>query len=284
MTAQKFVLRAACPDAVGILADVMGHLASLRLNVTESQDFGDPDTRRFFIWVQFEAEAGFRETAFRDGFATLATRLEMDWSLRALDDRPKALIMASKSDHCLNDLLYRHRTDRLGADIVAVVSNHQAVERLCASHDIPFFHIPVTADTKEKAEAELEAILEDVNAEFIVLARYMQILSDQLSRRLSGSCINIHHSALPSFKGAKPYHQAYARGVKLIGATAHYVTTDLDEGPIISQDVVPVDHRMRPEQLVEIGRDIEARVLARAVRAHADGRVFLNGHRTVVFD
>ena len=284
MSANRFILRAASPDGVGILADVMSHLASHRVNVTENHDFADPQTRRFFIWAKFEAEPGFNETTFRDGFAALADRREIDWSLRLETDLPNALVLVSKGDHCLNDLLYRHRRGRLGANIVAVVSNHQDTKWHADRHDLPFHHIPVTKDTKHEAEQRLRDLIDRTDAKMVVLARYMQVLSDQLSRDLQGVCINIHHSALPSFKGARPYHQAHDRGVKLMGATAHYVTADLDEGPIIAQDVVPVDHRLSPERMAELGKDIEARVLARAVRAHAEGRVFLNGKRTVVFE
>lgn len=284
MTKNRFILRAASPDGIGILADVMGHLASHRVSITENHDFGDPLTDRFFIWAKFEAEQGFNQDAFRDGFKTLAERREMDWSLRSEQDRPNALIMASKGDHCLNDLLYRHRRGRLGANIVAIVSNHPDTKWHADRHDLPFHHVPVTKDTKAEAEQTLRDLIDSSDADMVVLARYMQILSNELSRDLEGRCINIHHSALPSFKGARPYHQAHERGVKLMGATAHYVTADLDEGPIIAQDVAPVDHRLSPERMAELGKDIEARVLARAVTAHAEGRVFLNGKRTVVFE
>lgn len=284
MSEQRYILRAAAPDGIGIIADVMGHLASHRVNVTENSDFGDPLTKRFFIWAKFEAEEGFNPSAFRDGFQALADRRDMSWSLRLEQERPKAIVMVSKGDHCLNDLLYRHRRGRLGADIVAIVSNHTVTKWHADRHDIPFHHIPVTPDGKQQAEAELLKLIEDTTADFVVLARYMQVLSNELSRELEGRCINIHHSALPSFKGARPYHQAHARGVKLMGATAHYVTADLDEGPIIAQDVVPVDHRLSADRMAELGKDIEARVLARAVTAHAEGRVFLNEKRTVVFE
>lgn len=284
MSHDRYILRAACPDGIGILADVMGHLASHRLNVTESHDFGDPASGRFFIWAKFAAEAGFNDGAFRDGFAALAERREMAWSLRPEADQPKALVLVSKGDHCLNDLLYRHRRGRLGADIVAIVSNHPDAKWHADRHDVPFHHVPVTKDNKPEAEQILRGLIEETQSDMVVLARYMQILSNELSGDLEGRCINIHHSALPSFKGARPYHQAYERGVKLMGATAHYVTADLDEGPIIAQDVAPVDHRLPPERMAELGKDIEARVLARAVTAHAEGRVFLNGKRTVVFE
>ncbi|MEM9939836.1 MAG: formyltetrahydrofolate deformylase, partial [Pseudomonadota bacterium] len=189
-----------------------------------------------------------------------------------------------KGDHCLNDLLYRHRRGRLGADIVAIVSNHTDTKWHADRHDLSFFHVPVTRDTKAAAEQRLREIIAETGANLVVLARYMQVLSDTMCQELAGRCINIHHSALPSFKGARPYHQAHARGVKLIGATAHFVTGDLDEGPIIAQDVAPVDHRLSAEKMAELGKDIEARVLARAVKAQAEGRVFLNDKRTVVFE
>lgn len=284
MSGTRFILRAASPDGIGILADVMGHLASHRVNVTENHDFADPQTHRFFIWAKFVAEPGFNEAAFRDGFSTLADRRDIDWSMRSESDLPNALVLVSKGDHCLNDLLYRHRRGRLGANIVAVVSNHLDTKWHADRHDLPFHHIPVTKDSKSQAEDQLRSLIESTDAKMVILARYMQVLTDHLTRELEGRCINIHHSALPSFKGARPYHQAHDRGVKLMGATAHYVTADLDEGPIIAQDVVPVDHRLSPERMAELGRDIEARVLSRAVTAHAEGRVFLNGKRTVVFE
>jgi formyltetrahydrofolate deformylase len=284
MSQTEYILRAAAPDAIGIMADVMGHLASHRLNVVESQDFGDTDTKRFFIWARFEAENGFQVDAFKDGLEALAGRRHMEWSLRRADQQPRALLMVSKGDHCLHDLLYRHRRGRLGADIVAIVSNHEDARWHADRHEVPFHYLPVTKETKADAEAKLLDLIAETQTDIIVLARYMQILSNDLSRQLEGRCINIHHSALPSFKGARPYHQAHTRGVKLMGATAHYVTADLDEGPIIAQDVAPVDHRLTAERMAELGKDIEARVLARAVTAHAEGRVFLNGTRTVVFE
>lgn len=284
MTTETFILRAAAPDGIGILADVMGHLASHRVSVTESHDFGDPQSQRFFIWAKFVAGQSFNEAAFRDGFKSLAERREMDWSLRLEQDRPRALIMVSKGDHCLNDLLYRNRRGRLGADIVGIVSNHETTRWHADRHGLPFHHFPVTPDTKDKAEQDLRSLIESTHCDLVVLARYMQVLSNALCQDLADRCINIHHSALPSFKGARPYHQAHERGVKLIGATAHFVTPDLDEGPIIAQDVVSVDHRLTAEKMAELGKDIEARVLARAVKAYAEGRVFLNEKRTVVFE
>ena len=284
MTRPRYILRAAAPDGIGILADVMGHLARHRLNVTENHDFGDPLTQKFFIWATFEAAEGYTVDAFREGFEALAVRREIEWSLRRECKQPKAVVLVSKGDHCLNDLLYRHRRGRLGAEIVAIVSNHPDTKWHADRHELPFHHIPVSAQTKSEAEARLREILTASAADMVILARYMQVLSNQLSRELSGRCINIHHSALPSFKGARPYHQAHERGVKLVGATAHFVTADLDEGPIIAQDVAPVDHRLSASGMAELGKDIEARVLARAVKAYAEGRVFLSGGRTVVFE
>ena len=284
MPNSRYILRAAAPDAIGILADVAGYVARAGLNVVESQYFGDPETERFFIWVDFESPESFDRASFEAGFTALAEKRQMDWSLRRKDDVPRALILVSKGDHCLNDLLYRHRRGQLGADVSGVVSNHEDLRWLAERHDLQFHHVPVTKDNKAQAEERLRALIAETGTDFVVLARYMQVLSDGLCRELAGRCINIHHSFLPSFKGAKPYHQAHRRGVKLIGASAHYVTADLDEGPIIAQDVAPIDHRMTAPRLAEIGRDIETRVLFRAVRAHAEGRVFLNGVRTVVFE
>ncbi len=284
MSSERYILRAAAPDAVGILADVATHLASHRVSIVENYDFADTDSNRFFIWIKFQSEDGFNVAAFSDGFSSLAERRDMDWSLRSDEDLPRTMLMVSKGDHCLNDLLYRHRRGRLGANIVAVVSNHPNAKWHADRHDIPFHHIAVEPDKKTDAEDKFRTLHSQYRTDFVVLARYMQILSDDLSRDWQGQCINIHHSALPSFKGARPYHQAHARGVKLMGATAHYVTADLDEGPIIAQDVVPVDHRLSAPRMAELGKDIEARVLARAVTAHAEGRVFLNGQRTVVFE
>lgn len=281
---ERYILRCVAADRIGILAGVMGVLAAQELNVVESHDFGDPESGVFFIRAAFEAPTGFQRSDFDAAFESVVQDFCMSWTLRRADEKPRVLVMVSKADHCLNDLLYRHRRDRLGADIVAIVSNHDDARWLAERHGVAFDHVPVTPETKPAAEQRLLDILEAADAEFVVLARYMQILSPELTDALSGRCINIHHSFLPSFKGAKPYHQAHKRGVKLIGATAHYVTSDLDEGPIIAQDVAPVDHRMTPQDFVALGRDIEARVLVRAVTDHAEGRVFLNGARTVVFE
>lgn len=280
----KYILRCVASDRIGILAAVTGKLAEHRLNVVESHNFADQETSLFFVREVFEAEDDFDVSFFKEAFTSVVNEFEISWTLRRANDLPRCLVLVSKADHCLNDLLYRHRRNRLGAEIVAVVSNHEDARWLAERQNVKYFHVPVTPETKSEAEQRLLEIIAQTKADFVVLARYMQILSETLSQKLSGNCINIHHSFLPSFKGAKPYHQAHQRGVKLIGATAHYVTSDLDEGPIITQDVTPVDHRMTPERLVALGRDIESRVLVRAVTDHAEGRVFLNGSRTVVFE
>ncbi|MEE4153960.1 MAG: formyltetrahydrofolate deformylase [Erythrobacter sp.] len=283
MAGDEYILRAAAPDAIGVLADVATLVARHRLSVTKSQDFADIETQRFFIWQTFQAPDDFDCAGFEAAMSELAARRAMAFDLREAALRPRALVMVSKADHCLIDLLYRARRGKLGAEIAAIVSNHETARWHAELHEIPFHHVPVAPETKAEAEARLLELVAQYSADLVVLARYMQVLSDATARALEGRCINIHHSALPSFKGARPYEQAHARGVKLIGATAHYVTADLDEGPIIAQDCEPVDHLYCARDLAEKGRDLEARVLSRAVTAHAEGRVFLNGMRTVVF-
>lgn len=276
------VLTVVCPDTTGIVAAVAGYLSGQGIFIDESSHFGDPDTRRFFMRTRFTAPAGFSPAAFATGFEPIAQRFRMDWQVHDRTVLPRVLIMVSRLDHCLNDLLYRYRTGALGMRVPAIVSNHGDLAGLAEWHRVPFLHVPVTAETKAQAEARLAGIIEDTSAELIVLARYMQILSPALCERLPGRIINIHHSFLPGFKGARPYHEAHARGVKLIGATAHYVTADLDEGPIIEQTVERVDHTHSPEDLAAVGRDVECLTLARAVKLHLEHRVFLNGRRTVV--
>ncbi len=258
-----------------------GVLAEHGGNITESQQFGDPDTGLFFMRVEV-ASAASRET-LEPAIAVLGERFSMTWSLDIAGRRMRTIVMVSTAAHCVNDLLFRERAGTLPVDIVAIVGNHPALEKHAAFYEKPFVHIPVTAQTKPEAEAELLALVEHMDVELVVLARYMQILSPELSGALRGRAINIHHSFLPSFKGARPYFQAHDRGVKLIGATAHYVTADLDEGPIIEQDVERVDHTHTPESLTAIGADVERRALAKAVRWHAEHRVLLDGHRTIVF-
>ncbi len=282
-----FVLTFSCPDRTGIVHAVTGLLAEHGGNIVEAAQYNDQDTGRFFMRVQFTlprlpapADAA---AALRSAIAALGERLQMNWALNAAARAMRSIIMVSKLGHCLNDLLFRWRSGLLPLDIRAVVSNHRDFYQLAASYNIPFHHIPVTADTKAQAEAKLLELVAQEEVDLVVLARYMQVLSDPLCRALEGRAINIHHSFLPSFKGARPYHQAHDRGVKIIGATAHFVTGDLDEGPIIEQDISRVDHACDTQQLTTMGRDIESAVLARAVTWHARHRVLLNGHKTVVF-
>jgi len=281
--ADPLVLTLSCADRPGITARVTSFLFERGGNILEAQQFNDRLSDAFFMRVEFDPGSTTRDT-IRSEFAALAGELAMDWKL-ALRDRPRrVLIMVSKFDHCLADLLYRWRIGELAMEPVAIVSNHP---REAIGHtdlgDIPSHHLPVTRDTKAVQEAQVRAIAADADAELVVLARYMQILSDEQAAHFAGRCINIHHSFLPGFKGAKPYHQAYERGVKMIGASAHYVTADLDEGPIIHQDAESIGHADTPDALVRKGRDIESRVLAEAVRLHLEERVLLNGQRTVVF-
>ncbi|MFF5566019.1 formyltetrahydrofolate deformylase [Streptomyces sp. NPDC012623] len=279
----QYVLTLSCPDKQGIVHAVSSYLFMTGCNIEDSQQFGDHDTGLFFMRVHFSADAPVTVEKLRASFAAIGDSFRMDWQIHRAEDRMRVVLMVSKFGHCLNDLLFRASIGALPVDIVAVVSNHPDFADLAASYDIPFRHIPVTRDTKAAAEAELLALVREERVELVVLARYMQVISDDLCKQLSGRIINIHHSFLPSFKGARPYHQAHARGVKLIGATSHYVTADLDEGPIIEQEVERVGHQVTPEQLVAIGRDVECRALARAVKWHAEHRILLNGHRTVIF-
>ncbi|OYY70253.1 formyltetrahydrofolate deformylase [Sphingomonas sp. 28-63-12] len=278
-------LSLSCADRPGLVAAVASFLASNGCNILESQQFDDVAQNRFFMRVVFERSAAAADLdGLRTRFGALAAGFAMDWRLRLKEDRPRVLLMVSKFDHCLGDLLYRQRIGELRIDPVAIVSNHpREALHLTVMTGIPYHYLPVTRDTKAAQEAQIKAVIESTGAELVVLARYMQILSDDMARYLSGRCINIHHSFLPGFKGAKPYHQAHERGVKMIGATAHYVTGDLDEGPIIHQDVESISHADTPDDLVRKGRDIERRVLARAVHYHVDDRVLLNGNKTVVF-
>ena len=278
----SLILTLSGPDRTGIVHAVTGVLATQGGNITDAAQFNDQSTGQFFMRVQFSlpAEAA---AATREALGQLAAGMGLRWQIHEAQARMRTVLMVSKLGHCLNDLLFRYKSQSLPLDIRAVVSNHRDYYQLAASYDIPFHHIPVTAATKPQAEAKLLEIVEQEQAELVVLARYMQVLSNDLCRALAGRAINIHHSFLPSFKGAKPYHQAHDRGVKIIGATAHYVTADLDEGPIIEQDIARVDHACDPEQLTHIGRDVECAVLARAVTWHAQHRVLVNGHKTVVF-
>ncbi|MCW2842164.1 MAG: formyltetrahydrofolate deformylase [Nocardioides sp.] len=281
--AGDFVLILACPDRPGIVHAVTGFLVRHGGNILESQQYGDQLVGRFFMRIDFVVSDGVGATELRADFAAVADEFAMEFELWDANAPYRTLIMVSRQLHCLNDLLFRASTRSLQIEIPAVVSNHPDAEALVRSYGLEFHHIPVTPDTKPEAEAALMELVDGLDIHLVVLARYMQVLSDDLCKQLSRRAINIHHSFLPSFKGARPYHQAFDRGVKLVGATAHYVTGDLDEGPIIEQDVMRVDHGYDQDQLVSAGRDVEAQVLSRAVRWHSQSRVLLNGNRTVVF-
>jgi formyltetrahydrofolate deformylase len=286
-TDHSFILKLSCADRPGIVHAVSGFLFERGSNILDSAQFGDSHTGEFFMRVHFQQVGGDPGLdALREAFAVLAAQFSMQWELHDATVKPRVVIMVSKIGHCLNDLLFRYRTGQLSIEIPAIISNHKDFYQLAAGYDIPFHHFPLTstkADAKAAQEARVLEVIDEHQADLVVLARYMQILSPQLCDRLTGRAINIHHSFLPSFKGAKPYYQAFDRGVKLIGATAHYVTTDLDEGPIIEQEVERVDHSMTPEQLTAIGRDVECVTLARAVKWHVEHRIVLNGSKTVVF-
>jgi formyltetrahydrofolate deformylase len=277
------ILTLSCPDRTGIVYRVSGLLFDTGCNILDAQQFGDADTGRFFLRVHFDLPEALDAEALRARFAPLGREFAMDWQIRDAHARARLLVLVSKHGHCLNDLLFRTHSRQLKVEIAAVASNHADFGPLSASYDVPFHHLPVDADNRAEQEAQILALVERERIDLVVLARYMQILSPQLCTALAGRAINIHHSFLPSFKGAQPYHQAHARGVKIIGATAHYVTPDLDEGPIIEQDIAHVNHAMTPRDLVRLGSDIESVVLSRAVRRHVEHRILLNGHRTVVF-
>ena len=279
----RYVLTLSCGDRRGIVAAVANCIASQGCNIVESAQYGDLETERFFMRVSFSAPATVTAESFSHGFRPVATAFDFDWHLDDLIMKPRVLILVSTFGHCLNDLLYRNSVGYLPMELVAVVSNHQTLRRRVEAEMLPFIHLPVTPETRSEQEAALSALIAQERIDLVVLARYMQILSPELCLALAGRAINIHHSFLPSFVGARPYRQAHDRGVKLIGATAHYVTPDLDAGPIIEQDVARVDHSMSAEEFVAIGRDIEATVLARAVKFHLEHRVLINGNRTVVF-
>jgi len=280
-----YILNATCDSRMGTVAAVSGFLASRHCYITDMQQFDDVLSGRFFVRVSFYADP--EKTPELEGlkaeFNAVAQREDMEWAIHDGEKKPRVLIMVSKFDHCLNDLLYRHRTGELKMDITAVISNHPDLRQMVEAHSIRFEHLPITPENKASQEQNLLDIVNRTGSDLVVLARYMQVLSDELCRKLRGRAMNIHHSFLPGFKGAKPYHQAHARGVKLTGATAHYVTADLDEGPIIEQIVERVDHTFTPDRLAAAGRDSECRALAAAVKFHIEHRVFLNGSKTVVF-
>ncbi|MGI2035587.1 formyltetrahydrofolate deformylase [Rhizobium panacihumi] len=279
----QFFLTVTCPSTRGIVAAITTYLAESGCNITDSSQFDDSETGRFFMRISFRSETGADLASLRENFAERAKAFGMTYAFHDETEKMKVVIMVSRFGHCLNDLLYRWRIGALPIDIVAVISNHMDYQKVVVNHDIPFHYIKVTKANKAEAEARQMAIIDETDADLVVLARYMQVLSDEMCRRMSGRIINIHHSFLPSFKGANPYKQAYERGVKLIGATSHYVTADLDEGPIIEQDTIRVTHAQSPDDYVSLGRDVESQVLARAIHAHIHRRVFLNGNRTIVF-
>ena len=281
---KTYVLTLSCTDQPGIVAVVSTFLFENGFNILDAQQFDDPETGNFFMRIVFCPVSDPDNAVAPGAFAPIAQRFGMAWKIRQVGERQKTMILVSNVDHCLADLLYRWRLGELAMEITAIVSNHPRENFLhLLPESIPFHHLPVTKATKLEQESALWSLIRETDSELVILARYMQVLSDGLSAKLAGRCINIHHSFLPGFKGSKPYHQAHHRGVKLIGATAHYVTSDLDEGPIIEQDVEPITHRDAPMDLVRKGRNIESRVLARAVRNHLEGRVMLNHHKTVVF-
>ncbi len=281
--AADFVLLISCDDRKGIVAAVANSIASQDGNIVENAQYGDALTGRFFMRVAIAGPDSMTTESFSNAFMPVATAFHLDWRIHDIRQKLRAMIMVSQGGHCLNDLLYRTSTNRLPMDITSIVSNHTTWQRRAEHEGIPFHHLPITPESKLEQEAKLIAMVEEQKVDLIILARYMQVLSDQLCRKLDGRVINIHHSFLPGFKGAKPYHRAYERGVKMVGATAHYVTPDLDEGPIITQDVSTVDHADTVEDLIAQGQDTESRVLARAVKLHLEHRVLLSGNRTVVF-
>lgn len=278
-----YILTISCPDQTGIVYRVSEFLFRHQCNILDSAQFGDTETQLFFLRIHFETAKADDFAAIQDSFATLADSMAMRWEMHSAKHKTKTLILVSQHGHCLNDLLFRWSNDQIPIEITGVVSNHNTFKTLVEHHGIPFHYLPVTKDNKTAQEAAIAALVEQTSSELVVLARYMQILSAELCNALTGRAINIHHSFLPSFKGANPYRQAHARGVKIIGATAHYVTADLDEGPIIEQDIERVDHAMGTKELSLIGGDVECRVLARAVKWHAEHRIFLNGQRVVIF-
>lgn len=285
-TGREFVLTVSCPDQVGIVYAVSGAMLQQDLTIVDSQQFGDDVAGEFHLRMHLRraGESALPLAELSQAFTPVAKQFDMSWDVHDLAVPHRVVIMVSKMGHCLNDLLFRVRTGQLRIEIAAIVSNHEDFRSLAQWHGVDFHHIPVTKDTKLAAETSLRSVIQKSGADTIILARYMQVLSEQLCADYSGQIINIHHSLLPSFKGAKPYTQAHERGVKVIGATAHYVTADLDEGPIIEQDFRRVDHRMSPTELSRVGQEQEAAALSRAVRWHAEQRIILRGHRTIVFD
>ena len=283
MEQPQFVLLVSCQDRKGLVAAIASSIAAQDCNIIHNAQFADADTHRFFMRVTFAAPPDMTTERFGEGFLPVATAYRLDWQIHDLRVKQRALIMVSKGGHCLNDLLYRTATGFLPMTVTSIVSNHTTWQRRAEHEGIPFHHMPITPENKAEQEARLLAMVEEQQVDLVILARYMQVLTDETCRKLEGRVINIHHSSLPAFKGAMPYHRAYERGVKMVGATAHYVTPDLDEGPIIAQDVSMVDHADTIEDLIAQGQETESRTLTRAVKAHCERRVMLNGMRTVVF-
>lgn len=284
-TTKPWIFTANCPRVIGTVDVVTRYMAEVGNYVEEIHSFDDREASRFFIRVEFYPQnpETFSAEEFATDFAPRAQQFEMEWELTEPNHRPRVAIMVSKYDHCLNDLLYRYRTGQLDIEVAVIISNHPDLEPLAEWHNIPYYHLPITADTKLEQEAKVRELIEQYDTELVVLARYMQVLSPGMCEYLDGRAINIHHSLLPGFKGARPYHQAWEKGVKMVGATAHYVNNDLDEGPIIAQGIQPVDHAHYPEDLIAKGQDIERLTLFNAIKYHVEKRVFLNGKRTVVF-
>lgn len=282
--AQQYLLVFSCKDTFGIIASVTTFLSSHKAFIRELSEFGDPVTGRFFLRCLFEfPNVSSDLIQLSNSFRSIADQFQADCKFVEASYKPKTLILVSKFGHCLNDLLHRNHSNRLAMQVEGVISNHSDMEKMVAGYGLPFYHLPVNADNKMDQEKQILKFIAEKKIDLVILARYMQILSADFTAKLQGKIINIHHSFLPSFKGAKPYHQAFDRGVKIIGATAHYVTENLDEGPIIEQEVIRVDHSRSPEELVSIGFDIEEQVLARAVKYHVENRIFLNGNKTVIF-
>jgi formyltetrahydrofolate deformylase len=278
-----YILTLSCPDQIGIVHNVTGWLLEQQGNILDAQQFGDEETRRFFLRIHFALPAARVLDELKTSFDAIASQFQMEAQIHDAKRKARVLILVSRQGHCLNDLLFRVHSGQLPVEVAGIVSNHRDFEGMAKAYRIPFHHLPVTPDTREAQETRILELVEQENIDLVVLARYMQILSNRLCQALAGRAINIHHSFLPSFKGARPYHQAHARGVKIIGATAHYVTADLDEGPIIEQDIERVDHAMSAHDLTQVGSDVESLVLSRAVRSHVEHRILLNGQRTVVF-
>jgi formyltetrahydrofolate deformylase len=278
-----YILTLSCPDQIGIVHNVTGWLLQQQGNILDAQQFGDEETRRFFLRIHFALPQASSPHNLEASFAPIARQFNMQARIHDAARKARILILVSRQGHCLNDLLFRVHSGQLPVDVVGIVSNHRDFQSMAQAYGIPFHYLPVTPETREQQESQILELVDKQNIDLVVLARYMQILSNRLCEALTGRAINIHHSFLPSFKGARPYHQAHARGVKIIGATAHYVTADLDEGPIIEQDIERVDHAMSAHNLTQVGSDVESLVLARAVRSHVEHRILLNGQRTIVF-